>query len=371
MQSPPGTEVVVDGKPYLYFGGTSYLGLASRSEVIDAACEAARRYGVHTATSRAGYGTNPATLAVETLAARFFGTETASYFASGYVGNHILIQASEADLIAIEESAHYAAREAAKLAQKPIVTFRRDDLDGLRGLLRERLKPRESPLVVTDGVCPATGAIAPLAQIINMLNEFDRATLIVDDAHGVGVLGCDGQGTLEHCGRWDAGVNRGSGATGTTILMSGTLSKALGGFGGILPTSFDFVDRIRNTSHYWDGASAPAAPVAGASARALEIVIAEPQLRAQLNENSAMLRTALRGLGLAIDDWPTPIIGLSVGRAEEMIRIHEALLSAGILVPYVHSYAGAGCEGVLRIAVFATHSQEMIERLVGVMKGAI
>ena len=84
-----------------------------------------------------------------------------------------------------------------------------------------------------------------------------------------------------------------------------------------------------------------------------------------------MLRTALRGLGLAIDDWPTPIIGLSVGRAEEMIRIHETLLSAGILVPYVRSYAGAGSAGVLRIAVFATHTHEMIERLVGAVKGAV
>jgi 7-keto-8-aminopelargonate synthetase-like enzyme len=153
--------------------------------------------------------------------------------------------------------------------------------------------------------------------------------------------------------------------------MSATLSKALGGFGGILPSSNDFADRIRKTSHYWDGASAPAAPIGGASARALEIVLTEPQLRDRLSENSATLRTALRGLGLAVEDWPTPIIGLSVGRAEDMIRIHQALLSEGILVPYIRSYAGAGSQGLLRIAVFATHTRDMIDRLVGALKTAV
>jgi len=371
MQSPPSPEVVVDGKPYLYFGGTSYLGLAGRSEVIEAACEATRRYGVHSATSRSGYGTTPLTLAVESLAARFFGAETASYFASGYVGNHILVQAADADLIALDDLAHYASREAAKLAQKPIVTFRRDDMDGLRKQLQERLKPGESPLVLIDGVCPATGAVAPVDQIVEVLNEFDRSTLIVDDAHGVGVLGARGRGTLEHLGLWDAGVNCLRGTSATNILMSGTLSKALGGFGGILPSSLEFLDRIRTTSHYWDGASAPAAPVAGASARALEIVMAEPQLRAQLNENSVTLRAAIRRLGLAVDDWPTPIIGLSVGRAEEVIRIHESLLSDGILVPVIRSYAGAGREGLLRIATFASHTRDMIDRLVSGLKRAL
>jgi 8-amino-7-oxononanoate synthase len=371
MQSPPGANVVVDGKPYLYFGGTSYLGLAGRSEVIDAACDATRRFGVHTATSRAGYGTNPVTLAVETQAARFFGTETASYFASGYVGNHILVQAGKADLIAIDESAHHASCEAAKLAQKSIVRFRRDDLAGLRSVLRDRLEPGQSPLLLIDGVCPATGAVAPLVEIIGVLNEFDRSSIIVDDAHGVGVLGRDGRGTLEHLEVWKAGVNQAIAATGTSIFMSATLSKALGGFGGILPSSAEFADRIRSTSHYWDGASAPAAPVAGASARALEIVMAEPQLRDRLHENTVTLRKALRGLGLAVEDWPTPIIGLSIGRAEDMIRVQQELLSAGILVPHIRSYAGAGSEGLLRIAVFATHTREMIDRLVEALKSVI
>jgi glycine C-acetyltransferase/8-amino-7-oxononanoate synthase len=215
-----------------------------------------------------------------------------------------------------------------------------------------------------DGVCPATGEAAPLIELTEVLSEFDRATIVVDDAHGVGVLGAQGRGTVEHLGLWNARVNDASDATATSICVSATLSKALGGFGGILPSSANFANRIRSTSHYWDGASAPAAPVAGASARALEIVLAEPQLRDRLSESTATLRAALRGLGLAVEDWPTPIIGVSIGRAEDMIRIQEALRKEGILVPYIRSYAGTGSEGLLRIAVFATHTPAMIDRLV-------
>jgi 8-amino-7-oxononanoate synthase len=365
MQSPPGADVIVDGQPYLYFGGTSYLGLAGRAEVIEAACEATRRYGIHTATSRSGYGTNPATLAVESLAARFFETETAFYFVSGYMGNHILVQAIEPfDLVAIEESAHFSSREAAKLAQKPIITFRGRDPDELRQELRQRLTPGQVPLVMIDGVCPTTGAVAPLPQIIDVLAGFPRGMMIVDDAHGVGVLGERGRGTLDHFGLWGPTVNCLGRAAGPSIYLSATLSKALGGFGGVLPLSLDFLQQVRRTSHYWEGASAPAAPVAGASARALEIVLAEPQLRTQVRQNSAKMRAALRGLGLTLDEWPTPVIGLSIGRADDMLRIQGQLQAAGILVPYFHSYAGVGPEGLLRIAIFATHTAEMIDRFV-------
>ena len=125
LQSAPGPRVIIDGREYLYFAGTSYLGLAGRAEIIEAACEAVRRYGVHTATSRSGFGNNPATLAAEHFAAQFFGTEDAFYFVSGYVGNHILVQAlaGTADAVFIDELAHYSLNEAARLAGLPVIPF--------------------------------------------------------------------------------------------------------------------------------------------------------------------------------------------------------------------------------------------------------
>jgi 7-keto-8-aminopelargonate synthetase-like enzyme len=373
MESPPGAETLIDGRRYLYFGGTSYLGLAGRPEVIEAACEATRRFGVHTATSRAGFGTNPATVAVERLAAEFFGREEAFYFISGYVGSHVLVQslAGRFDAVLIDESSHFSVREAARLAGGPIVPFRHRDPDDLQRQLRQHGSAGRRPLVMTDGVFPMTGAVAPVDEYLRVLDRCGTASLVIDDAHGIGVLGEHGRGTLEHFELWESGINAETSAAGTGRYVCGTLSKAMGGFGGIVPGSREFVQAARGASHYFDGASAPPSPAAGATAKAIEIVRREPQLRDQLRKNASHIRAGLRSLGLTVDEWPTPIIGLAVGNAENMRRIHRELKSAEILVPYFAAYSGTGPEGMLRIAVFATHTLEMLDRLLSELQRVV
>jgi 7-keto-8-aminopelargonate synthetase-like enzyme len=364
MLSPPGPETVIDGRPYLYFGGTSYLGLAGHPEVIEAACAAVRRYGLHTATSRAGFGTSPPLQEVERLAAEFFGHEAAYYFVSGYVGNHILVQALADRFHAIfaDEAAHYSLEEAARLSGRPLARFRHAEPDDLRRQLRHHLRPGERPLVLTDGVFAAGGEIAPLCRYVEILGPSDGAGVLVDDAHGFGTLGDCGRGTLEHSGLWDPAVNSGLGAR---LFVGGTLSKAMGGFGGILTGHDDFIRHARSSSHYFDGASAPPAPVAGATAKALELVIRQPQLRTRLRENVIHLRRGLRDLGLSADDSPSPVIGLTVGDSRNMQRVHRELKNQGILVPYFATYSGTGKEGLLRIAVCAPHTIAMLDRLIG------
>jgi 8-amino-7-oxononanoate synthase len=365
MESAPGAETLIDGMRYLFFGGTSYLGLAGRLEVIEAACEAVRKYGVHSATSRTGFGTNPPTAAVERLAAEFFAKEEAYYYVSGYVGNHILIQAlaERFDVIVADELAHYCLCEAAKLPGKPIVSFRHRDVGDLAAKLSKCRAEGRRPLVMTDGIFAATGALAPIDKYIGLLEDCGTATLLIDDAHGFGAVGANGRGTLEYFDLWGPAVNADVKPNGgCAIYVSGTLSKAIGGFGGILAGSAGLTDRARATSHYHDGASAPASPVAGASAKALEIVLREPQLRARLQANVARLRRGLGEIGHPVEDSPAPIIGATVGNADNMRRIHRELKASGILVPY-STYSGAGKEGTLRIAVFASHTDEMLDRL--------
>ena len=366
MESPPAAETVIDGRRYLYFGGTSYLGLASRPEVIEAACDAMRRYGVHSATSRSGFGTNPATLAVERAAAEFCGTEDAFYFVSGYVANHILVQAlaERFDAVLLDESSHFSIREAARLTGHPVTPFRHRDPDALQHQLRLHAATGRRALVMTDGVFSLTGAVAPLDEYARVLNQQDLATLLVDDAHGLGTLGEHGRGSLEHFALEGPQANAVVSATGIGWYSCGTLSKALGGFGGLVAGSRVLVDRARSASHYFAGASAPPTAAAGASAAALAIVRREPHLRA----NSARLRAGLRGLGLAVDEWPTPIIGLAIGDAQNMRRIHGELNAAGILVPYFATYAGAGPAGRLRFAVFATHTPDMLDHVVAELR---
>jgi 8-amino-7-oxononanoate synthase len=368
MEGPPGALTHIDGREYLYFGGTSYLGLAGREEVILAGCEALRRFGIHTSTSRSGYGNCSLTLQVERLAADFFGTAGAFYFASGYAGNHILIQAlaHRADVALIDESAHFCLVEAAQLLGRPIESFRHGDPDDLWQKLHQLARQR--PLVLTDGVFSMTGEVAPLDLYLAVLREYSTATLLVDDAHGIGTIGRNGRGTLEHLGLWDEAAASDPAKDGLGIFVCGTLSKAIGGHGGVLPGSLALLERVRQTSHYYEGASAPMSAAAGATARALEIVLHEPQLRRRLSENAQRLRGGLRALGLAADDWPSPIIGLSIGSSDNMRRIHDELRHAGIIVPYFNAYAGTGSAGRLRIAVFATHTDEMLDQLLDTLR---
>lgn len=360
MQSAPGPETVIDGVRYLYFGGTSYLGLAAHPEVIEAGCEAMRRYGVHTGTSRAGVGTNPPVREVEQRAAEFFGTEDAFYFSTGYVANHILVAALAplADTVLVDEAAHYCVREAARLAGLPLETFRHRDPEDLARVARGR----ERVLVLADAVGPATGLLAPVTEYLSVLAGRSWASLVLDDAHGFGVLGEAGRGWLDELGLWPR-VNRWPADDAANLYVGGTLAKALGGFGGILPGSHEFVTRLRAASHYFAGASAPASAVAGASAKALEIVITQPSLRLRLRANSLQLRAGLRELGLDVPDGTTAQMGVTAGDAANMQRIHDALKARGILVPYFGTYSGLPPEGVLRFAVFANHTEEQITRL--------
>ena len=164
MQSPPGPETVIDGRTYLYFSGTGYLGLQGHSEVVRAACQAAQEYGMGSATSRRGYGDVPPTLAVEQEAAEFFGTEAAFYFVSGYVGNHIVaLWLQEAfDHVFVDASSHYSVLEALQLSGLPVCPFQHRDPEDLQRKLKTHLRPGQRPLVASDGVFAALGRIAPL-----------------------------------------------------------------------------------------------------------------------------------------------------------------------------------------------------------------
>jgi 7-keto-8-aminopelargonate synthetase-like enzyme len=370
MESPPGPTAVIDGRRYAYFAGTSYLGLAGHPRVINAARDAARRYGIHTATSRSGFGHNPLTLQVEALAAAFFGLEAAFYFSSGYISNHIVLQAyaGQVDRVFVDEASHYCLIEAAHLLAAPVITFRHRSAESLAACLSKGLRARHRPLVLTDGVFSVSGRVAPVPDYLEVLRSFSPAILHLDDAHGVGVLGENGRGTWEHFRLWNGRVNARVPNNRHVYSMSGTLAKALGGFGGIIPGSRRFLNQARGASHYYDGASAPSSADAGASAAALQLVRNSPSLRDRLRGNIRHLRTGLRDLGLTVEDSPAAHFSVEIGKAANMRRIHAGLRAAGFLVPYVSAYAGLGPQGALRFAVCAGHTPVMIRDLLAALK---
>ena len=382
LESPPGPLVQIDGREYLYFVGTSYLGLQAHPEVIRAACDATQRYGIHSATTRAGFGNIPPTLDAERRLTEFFGTEAAFYFAAGYAGNNILLSAlaDDVDIIFVDQLSHYSIWEAAGQSRRPVYHFRHRDPGDLAAALRKKLRPGQRPLVISDGVFSVRGTIAPVAEYCQQLADYDGAALLLDDAHGIGVLGVHGRGTYEHAGLWHTisplplgeGTYVGSlpfaEATAIGTFLTGTASKALGGFGGVIPGSQQFIEQVRKASHWYEGASAPMAAAAAATARAIELLMADPDLRTRLSSNVYLLKDGLRHLGFEVDQTPVPIACLIAGSAENMARIQRELMARGIAVAYMAAYSGLGPEGGLRIAVFATHTADMIGRLLDELK---
>lgn len=364
MQSAPGPEVTIDGVRYLYFGGTSYFALHGHPKVIEAGCTALRTYGVHTATTRAGFGTSPLVLQVEKLAQRYFAAEDAFYFASGYSANHIVMPviSRAASAIFLDEHAHFCIEEAARSTGKPLHRFRHQDVADLKSQLTQHLPMGGTPLVIADGVVSSTGRIAPVRELLQLLSRFAPAALHLDDAHGFGVLGENGRGTWEAAGLWDH-VNGGKPFEGVALSVCGTLAKALGGFGGIVTGTHEFVEASRTSSHYFDGASAPACPLAGSTAAALELLLSDPSPRDRLQRAVSRVRRGLQHLGIQVSDEASANIGFTVGDASRMRGVHEHLLEQRILVPYLPAYSGVGTQGILRLAVCSEHTDPMIDRL--------
>jgi len=368
MQSPPGAETTIDGRRYLYFAGTGYLGLQGHPDVIRAACEAVQKYGIGSATSRNRVGNTPPVLEVERRAAELFAKDDAFHFASGYMSPAVVLSVLQDrfDTVLIDELAHYCLDEAVARLRCPVEPFSHCSVEALADKLREAGRSNRTVLVVTDGGFAALGRLPPVADYWRLLADHPGSMLLVDDAHGYGVVGEHGRGVLEHAGLWGEEVNSrwpSRDEDRPALWTCGTLSKALGGFGGIVPGTSAAVSTLKSKSPYGYGASAPAIPAAAASAEALRIVTEHPEVLAQLRRNVARLRTGLRDFGLDVEDSPAAVIAVQLETAEQMRRIQETLAERGIWIAYVPSYSGVGPAGLLRLAVFATHTPQMIDQL--------
>ena len=386
FDGPPDAMISVAGKVYLYFGGNGYFGLQADPEVLAATCEAVLRYGVGTATTRTAF-TSPPVFEVGRRVAEMIGTPHALYTASGYVANQILLESLEKvfDRVFIDEAAHYSLFDAVRRlrgAKRKPITFKHRNTEDLREQLDTNLQLHERPLVLTDGVFSLLGTIAPLDEYVKLLANYDGASLLVDDAHGFGLLGDTGRGTLEHFGldtsivnqtatdsANDFGLEMAAGNAVQTYLTF-SLSKAVGGSGGIIPGSESFIQRLKDWSAVYFGASAPASPIAAATAKSLSM-LTDATLREKLQDNVHLLRLGLRGIGLEVEESPLPMVILTLGSSGNMRRIQKELSEAGILVSYLPRNAGLGSQGALRIAVFATHTPQMIQELVDSLRNAV
>jgi len=357
MESAPGPETVLNGRRCLYFAGTGYFALHGHPEVIAAGVAAFRKYGCHSATSRTGFGNTPVQFELERKIAGYFGTEASIHFVSGYLDNLFLVQALKDRIgaIFIDETAHFSIRDAVYSALKPVLTFKHRDPDDLALKLKQNLKAGDVPLVMTDGVVPTFGLIAPVPEFLKVLDPY-QGYLCLDDSHAVGVLGPNGRGTYEHFG-----------VKSDRCFFAGTMSKAFGGHGGFIPAPKAFIDHIKATCGAYPGATPSPTPAMAASIRGLEIVQREPQRRERLRRNVVQAKTGLRKLGFETNDNPVPIVTWALKSAEDMKRVQAGLFDRGIAVA-LSKYVGAPAGGVLRASIFSEHTPEQIDRLLAELK---
>jgi len=358
MESEPNATAIINKKIVDYFSGCGYFSFQVHPEVVEAACIAVSRYGISSATTRAGYGTNPVLLDIEEKAGRFFETKDVLYFVSGCFGTPMLLEGliDDYEKIFIDRESHYSSRLATTMVQKEVIVFRHLDPTDLKQKLKKHLKVSERPLILCDGIFPISGELSPLPDYYEISREFPGAIICVDDAHSTGVIGEKGHGSFEYFGIRDK-----------RLYSCGTLSKALGGHGGIIFGNEEFIDNIKRKSTLANACSNVTIPAAAATAKALEILTENPGIRKKLWENVSHAKNGLRKLGFDINSSPVPIICLSDKKKKiDFKALQLRLFEKNIAVTFVPcgGYTSVPEGGAIRISIFSTHSREQIDHLI-------
>jgi 7-keto-8-aminopelargonate synthetase-like enzyme len=346
---------LTDGTVIDNYCGYNYLNLQFHPAVRQAVAAAVRAYGMTGMV--AGGIRHPIRQLLEEELLALSGAEAVLVYPSNYMGAQILLSVllDRCDVILVDAETHYSAQDALCAARVPVVPFRHRDADALREAAG-RLKPGQRPLLITDGVFPVTGAIAPLDAYAEILAHCSGRQFCIDDAHAMGILGARGRGTLEHFGL--------EGQPG--FYVSATLSKALGGHGGFIAGSASLIAELHQKSRIPRGASPVSVPNMAAAARALQVLRDEPDLRPNLQRNIARAQAGLRSLGLTIADIPIPIISFTMPGADACQQIGDDLQKQGILVRVFgpREYSSAPDVPCIRIALSTCHTSAQIDRLV-------
>jgi 8-amino-7-oxononanoate synthase len=341
-----GLWVERDGRRLLSFSCNDYLGLSHHPAVKAAACRAIETYGVGAGASRLVTGDVPLLGALERRLAAMKGTDSACVFGSGYLANIGIIPALVGgdDLIALDALAHACLYAGAKLSGASVAVFPHNDMDALEALLAARRKDHTRVIVATDGVFSMDGDVAPLDRLSAICASHD-AWLMTDDAHGIGVLA---QG-------------RGSAALfpeARVPLQMGTLSKAIGGYGGYVCASNSVIELIRNRARPFVYSTGLPPASAAAAIAALSVIESDPAL-CSLPLSNAQRFTALVGLAPA----QSPIVAVLIGEAEDALEASRALEAAGFLAVAIRPPTVPAGTARLRLAFTARHEKTDIDRL--------
>ena len=360
MIEPEPLEMVGDNEvrwrnqTLIYFSGCDYFRLSRHPAVTSMAKATLQKTGLNVAASRLTTGNRKLYAELEKELAAFFRAETAVIVPNGYLAPLVAAQAIAGEFThaLVDDLSHSALVDAIRMLDCRTKVFPHRDVEAVARLVA-KLPRSAHPILVTDGMFSHDGSVAPLAEYLKILPPAGK--ILVDDAHGAGVLGARGRGTLEH-----ADVNR------TRIIQCATLSKAFGAYGGVVLGARALRNKIIMRSRMFAGATPLPPPLAGAALAALRILKREPQRRQRLFANLSYLRARLRAAGWEITETPGPIVRLPQMNSAAANHLKKHLLAARIYPPFV-KYGKASAAGVFRFVISSEHSERQLNRLAHVL----
>lgn len=349
IESAQDPEIIMNGMKMIMVGSNNYLGLTNHPKVKEAAIEAIKKYGTGCAGSRFLNGTLDIHVELEEKLARFIRKEAALIFSTGFQVNLGVISAlvSKDDVVIIDKMDHASIIDGCRLAFGEVKKFKHNDMADLERLLTEY--EDKDKLIVVDGVFSMEGDIANLPEIVSLAKKYG-ARVMVDDAHGIGVLGNTGRGTAEHFGLEDE-----------VDLIMGTYSKSLASIGGFISGSSDVIHYIKHCARpLIFSASPPPASVASVSA-AVDIIENEPVRRQMLWKNTTKMFQGFKDLGFEVGPSQTPIIPIVVGEDEKAFTMAMMLQTEGVFANVAVSPAVPNGRALIRTSYMATHTDEHLD----------
>ncbi len=352
-----GTEVDMDGHRVLMFGSNAYTGLTGDERIIAKAKEALDKYGSGCAGSRFLNGTLDLHIQLEKELAKYVHKEEAICFSTGFSVNQGVIPAllGKDDFVICDDRDHASIVDGRRLSFAKQLRYKHNDMEDLERIL-QKLPFEAVKLIVVDGVFSMEGDLAKLPEIVELKKKYN-CSLMVDEAHGIGVFGKQGRGVCDHFGLTDE-----------VDLIMGTFSKSLASIGGFIAGDFDTINWLRHScrSYIFSASNTPAATAA--AMEALHIIQQEPERIEKLWDVTRYALRRFREEGFEIGDTESPIIPLYVRDVDKTFLVTALAYNSGVFINPVIPPACAPEDTLVRFALMATHTNEQVEQAVGALK---
>ncbi|HET7061625.1 MAG TPA: aminotransferase class I/II-fold pyridoxal phosphate-dependent enzyme [Nitrosospira sp.] len=350
------TEARINDRRILFLGTNNYLGLTFSPECLQAAHDAIASEGTGTTGSRMANGSYSGHRALESEFAEFYGCQSCIVFTTGYQANLATISglAGTGDIVLIDGDSHASIYDGCRLSGAEIIRFRHNDPKDLEKRLKRLGERSTSTLIVVEGIYSMLGDKAPLADIVGLKNAYS-STLLLDEAHSLGVLGQTGQGLVEETGL----INE-------VDFITGTFSKSLGGIGGFCVSNHPQLDQLRYISRPYIFTASPTPATIASTRAALRLLKDGVRLRGQLWQNARQLYSRLSELGYQLGPEASPVIATIVDTPQQAIALWKGLLDRGIYVNLILPPAAPEGKSLVRCSVSAVHNDEQM-RYVGDM----